>query len=78
MTTRPLHNYAPEKFPLTIRIKSGKTDAVIWSRTITLEEARGPALVKIPGYAGTEHYPVRAEVDCADGTSAHDDARRLT
>lgn len=76
MTTRH-HDYAPEKFPITIKIRSGKTDEMIWSRTITLEEARGPALVKIPGYTGTEHYPVRVEIDFADGTFTSVDEREL-
>ena len=64
------HDYAPEKFPLTMRIYSGKTGEVVWSRTVTLDEARGLAKIEIPSYAGTEHYPVRAEIIYADGTIA--------
>jgi hypothetical protein len=43
---------------------------VLWSRTVTLDEARQLAKVKIPGYAGTEHYPVSVEIVYADGTTA--------
>ncbi len=64
------HDYSPEKFPLTMRIYSGKTGAVVWSRTVTLDEARSLAKIEIPSYAGTEHYPVRAEIAYADGTIA--------
>lgn len=63
------HNFSPTKFPIAIRIYSGKTKEVIWSREITLEEARSLAKVDIPGYAGTEHYPVRTEIAYADGTT---------
>ena len=64
------HDYSPEKFPLTIRLYSGKTGEVVWSRTVTLDEARGLAKIALPGYANTEHYPVRAEIAYADGTIA--------
>ena len=64
------HDYSPEKFPLTMRIYSGKTGEVVWSRTVTRDEARGLAKIEIPSYAGTEHYPVRAEIAYADGTIA--------
>ena len=64
------HDYSPEKFPLTMRIYSSKTGEVVWSRTVTLDEARGLAKIEIPSYAGTEHYPVRAEIAYADGTIA--------
>ena len=64
------HDYPPEKFPLTMRIFSGKTDEVVWSRTVTLDEARGLAKIEIPGFQNTEHYPVRVEITYADGTQA--------
>ena len=64
------HDYPPEKFPLTMRIFSGKTDEVVWSRTVTLNEARGLAKIEIPSFQNTEHYPVRVEITCADGTQA--------
>lgn len=64
------HDYSPEKFPLTMRLYSGKTGEVVWSRTVTLDEARGLAKIQIPGYVGTEHYPVRTEITYADGTVA--------
>jgi hypothetical protein len=62
-------DFSPTKFPIAIRIYSGKTKEVIWSREITLAEARDLAKVEIPGYAGTEHYPVRTEIAYADGTT---------
>jgi hypothetical protein len=58
-----------DKFPLTITIHSGKTGELLWSRTVTAEEARDLAKVEIPGYASTEHYPVRVEIVHADGTN---------
>ena len=69
--TRPvalprLHSYPPEKFPLTMRLFSGKTGEVLWSRTVTLEEARSLATIQIPAYGHTDHVPVRAEITCAD------------
>lgn len=60
---------SPRKFPMRMKIVSGKTGEVLWSRVITLDEARTLARVEIPGYAGTEHYPVRAEIQYADGTT---------
>ncbi len=71
MTKTPiprLHNYPPEKFPITLQLYSGKTGECVWSRTVTLDEARSLAKIEIPGYAGTVHYPVRAVVTYADGT----------
>ena len=65
-----LINYSPEKFPLTFQLYSGKTGELLWSRTVTIDAARSLAKIEIPGYAGTEHYPVRAKVTCADGTTA--------
>lgn len=64
------HDFSPEKFPLTLRIYSSKTGEVVWSRTVTLGEARTLAAVEIPSYADTEHYPVRVEITYADGTTA--------
>ena len=70
--TKPIarHDFQPEKFPLTLQLYSGTTGDLVWSRTVTLDEARSRAKIEIPSYAGTEHYPVRAEVACADGTIA--------
>jgi hypothetical protein len=62
------HNYSPEKFPITFRLYSGKTGELLWSRTVTIDEARTLAKVEVPGYADTEHYPVRTEILYADGT----------
>lgn len=69
--TKPIvhHDLPPAKFPFTLRIYSGKTGEVVWSRTVTLDEAQSLAKVEIPGYAGTEHYPVRVEIEYADGTT---------
>lgn len=64
------HDHDPKKFPLTLKIHSGKTDELLWSRSVTLDEARQLAKIEIPGYARTEHHPVRTEVEYADGTTA--------
>ena len=68
--TKPIarREYTPEKFPLTIQLYSNGTGELVWSRTVTLEEARAVAKIEIPSYLGTVHYPVRAEITCADGT----------
>jgi hypothetical protein len=63
------HDLSPDKFPLTIKILSGKTGEILWLREVTLAKARMLAEVLIPGYAHTEHYPVRAEITYADGTT---------
>lgn len=65
-----LVSYPPEKFPLTLQLYSGTSGELLWSRTVTLDEARSLAKIEIPGYAGTEHYPVRSEVVYADGTTS--------
>lgn len=69
--TKPIarHNFSPEKFPLTLHLYSGKTGELVWSRTVTIDEARSLAKIEIPSYANTEHYPVRAEITYADGTT---------
>ena len=64
------HDYPPEKFPLTLRLLSGKTGAIVWERTVTIDEARALAKIEIPSFQGTEHYPVLAEILYADGTTA--------
>jgi len=64
------HDYPPEKFPLTLRLRSGKTGAVVWSRTVTLDEARGLAKIDVPSFRGTEHYPVHSEILYADETTS--------
>jgi hypothetical protein len=63
------HSLAANKFPLTLKLLSGKTGEVLWSRAVTIDEARQLAKVEIPGYANTEHYPVRVEIEYADGTT---------
>jgi len=63
------HDYTPDKFPITLRLLSSKTGAVVWSRTVTIDEARALAKVEIPSFIGTEHYPVLAEIVYADGTT---------
>jgi hypothetical protein len=64
------HDFAPDKFPITLRLYSAKTDEMVWSRTVTLDEARSLVKVEIPSYKDTEHYPVRAEITFADGTTS--------
>jgi hypothetical protein len=75
--TKPIarHDYPPEKFPLTLRLLSGKTGEVVWSRTVTIDEARALAKVEIPSFADTEHYPVLAEILYADGTTSPAEVR---
>ena len=63
------HDLSPDKFPLTLKLLSGKTGEILWWRTITIEAARQVAQITIPSYRDTEHYPVRAEVTYADGTT---------
>jgi hypothetical protein len=63
------HDYPVSKFPVTYRLYSGKTGELLWERTVSLGDARNLARVEVPGYAGTEHYPVRAEITYGDGTS---------
>lgn len=69
MTPISKHLFDPKQFPVTIRLVSGTTDAVVWERIVTIEEARDLARVEIPSFANTEHYPVRAEIHYADGTT---------
>ncbi len=63
------HDLTPDKFPFTIKLVSGTTGEVVWSRTVTIDEARNIAKVEIPSFAGSDHYPVRAEITYADGTT---------
>jgi hypothetical protein len=63
------HLLDPKQYPLTIRLVCGTTGAVVWERVVTLAEARDFAHVEIPSFANTEHYPVRAEIYYADGTT---------
>jgi hypothetical protein len=63
------HDLSPSKFPFTLKLVSGTTGKVVWSRTVTIDEARTLAKVEIPSFAGSEHYPVRAEIEYADGTT---------
>ncbi len=68
-TPHARHNLTPEKFPLTLKLVSGTTGAVVWSRTVSIAEARDLAKIEIPSFADSEHYPVRAEIEYADGTT---------
>ena len=63
------HDLSPKKFPFTLKLVSGTTGKVVWSRTVTIDEARGLAKIQIPSFADSEHYPVRAEIEYADGTT---------
>lgn len=62
------HDFSESQYPLTLRLYSGKTGELLWERTVTLAEAQQLAKVEIPGYGGTEHYPVRSEITYADGS----------
>jgi hypothetical protein len=62
------HDLSPDQFPLTLKLLSGTTGEVVWSRTVTIDEARHLAKVEIPSFAGSKHYPVRVEITYADGT----------
>jgi hypothetical protein len=64
------HDFSPDKFPITLRLYSAKTGEMVWSRMVTLDEARALTKVEIPSYKDTEHYPVRAEITFADGKGA--------
>ena len=70
MTQKPTahHNFPTSKYPIKLRLYSGTTGEMVWSHTITLDEALSLAKVEIPCYAGTAHYPVRSEIEYADGT----------
>ena len=75
--TKPIarHYYPPEKFPITLQLLSSKTGKAVWSRTVTIDEARALAKIEIPSFMGTEHYPVLAEILYADGTTAPAEVR---
>ncbi len=65
-----LHLLPASAYPFTIRIFSGKTGEVIWSKTVQLPRPSTKlAALEIPGYSGTEHTPVRVEIEYADGTT---------
>lgn len=68
-TLHARHDLVPSKFPFTLKLISGTTGEVVWSRTVTLDEARSLAKIEIPSFASSEHYPVRAEIIYADGTT---------
>jgi hypothetical protein len=57
-----VRHFTLDLFPITIRIRSGKTGELLWSRTITRDEARQLASLEVPSYYGTEHYPAPTEV----------------
>ena len=63
------HDLSPSKFPFTLKLISGMTGEIVWSRTVTIDEARALAKVEIPSFANSAHYPVRAEIEYADGTT---------
>jgi hypothetical protein len=68
-TPHARHDLPPEKFPFTLKLVSGTTGEVVWSRTVTIDEARNLAKVEIPSFTNSDHYPVRAEIEYADGTT---------
>lgn len=60
----------PEKFPLKMQLYSGDTtNELLWERTVTLAEAEKLSEIEIPSFKDTRHYPVRAEIHYADGTT---------
>lgn len=63
------HDLSPEKFPLKIKFISGTTGEVVWSRVVTINEARELAKVEVPSFVASRHYPVHAEIEYADGTT---------
>jgi hypothetical protein len=63
------HDLPTSAFPLILKIYSGKTNDLLWSREVSLDEAHELAMIEIPGYHDTEHYPVRVEITYADGTT---------
>jgi hypothetical protein len=61
-----------DAFPVTLRFRSGKTDAIVWERVITKPEGGALAQIEIPSFRDTEHYPVWCEILYANGqTSKH-------
>jgi hypothetical protein len=58
-----------EAFPVTFRIFSGKTGEVLWQKTVERPPSGELISLDIPGYADTEHFPVRVEIQFADGTT---------
>lgn len=66
-TSHP-HLLPASAYPLTIKIVSGTTGEIVWSRKIDLIEAKTLAKIEIPSFKDTEHYPVRTEIEYADGT----------
>lgn len=66
MTNEKRIDLPANMFPITIRILS-QSGIELWTRT--LEKPDDYHTLKIPGYAGTEHYPVRVRVEYADGST---------
>lgn len=52
-------------FPITMRFLSGRDGSVVWSRTIARPD--GLALVEIPSFRNSAHWPVTCEIEFADG-----------
>lgn len=70
----PLHLLPAELFPVTIRIFSGATGEILWSTIVNPLDGK-PVPIQIPGFAGTEHVPVRVEIKHADGSIEIEDNR---
>lgn len=57
----------PEKFPVTIRLIS-RTGEELWKQVLPQPDSGVLEAVKVPGFGGTEHVPVRAIIEYGDGT----------
>jgi hypothetical protein len=61
-----IHMLPRGAYPVTIRIMSCKGHE-IWHKVIQ-KPPKGVATIKIPGYGGTEHAPVKVFIKYADDT----------
>jgi hypothetical protein len=69
MKPTKIYDFPRGKFPITLRIFSGKDGSEIWMTTVPAPtDARYRLAVSIPHYAGTEHHPVRVRMEYGDGT----------
>lgn len=58
-----LHRLPSEAFPVTIRIRSSKTNEVLWTRTIEQPPTASDLVgIEVPGFGGTEHAPVYVDI----------------
>lgn len=62
-----LHMLPASKFPVTIRLIS-KQGHELWSAVVERPPKSALEVVEIPGFAGTEHVPVKVKLEFGDGT----------